>query len=33
LGFTHYCATTKDERFALLRKTISKRMAAKLREV
>src|SRR6266536_1486336 len=33
LGFTHYCATTKDGRFLLLRKTISKRMAAKLREV
>jgi len=33
LGFTHYCATTKDGRFALRRKTISKRMAAKLREV
>ena len=33
LGFTHYCATTKDGRFLLLRKTISKRMAAKLREI
>jgi hypothetical protein len=33
LGFTHSCATTKDGRFALRRKTISKRMAAKLREV
>src|SRR6266568_539271 len=33
LGFTHYCATTKDGRFLLLRKTISKRMAARLREV
>ncbi len=33
LGFTHYCATTEDGRFLLLRKTISKRMAAKLREV
>ncbi len=33
LGFTHYCTTTKDGRFLLLRKTISNRMAAKLREV
>jgi RNA-directed DNA polymerase len=33
LGFTHYCTTTKDGRFLVLRKTISKRMAAKLREV
>jgi RNA-directed DNA polymerase len=33
LGFTHYCATTKDGRFALRRRTITKRMAAKLREV
>jgi RNA-directed DNA polymerase len=33
LGFTHYCATTKDGRFALRRKAISKQMAAKLREV
>jgi RNA-directed DNA polymerase len=33
LGFTHYCTTTKDGRFLLLRKTIAKRMAAKLREV
>ena len=33
LGFTHYCTTTKDGRFLLLRKTISRRMAAKLREV
>src|SRR6266550_4438845 len=33
LGFTHYCATTKDGRFLLRRKTISKRMATKLREI
>ncbi len=33
LGFTHYCTTTKDGRFLVLRKTISRRMAAKLREV
>src|SRR6266516_6730278 len=33
LGFTHYCTPTKDGRFLVLRKTISKRMAAKLREV
>jgi RNA-directed DNA polymerase len=33
LGFTHYCTTTKDGRFLVLRKTISKRMAVKLREV
>jgi RNA-directed DNA polymerase len=33
LGFTHYCTTTKDGRLPVLRKTISKRMAAKLREV
>jgi group II intron reverse transcriptase/maturase len=32
LGFTHYCATTKDGRFAVRRRTIAKRMAAKLRE-
>ncbi|HZM78750.1 MAG TPA: group II intron reverse transcriptase/maturase [Candidatus Limnocylindrales bacterium] len=32
LGFTHYCATTKDGRFAVRRRTIKKRMAAKLRE-
>ncbi len=33
LGFTHYCAKTKDGRFALRRRTITKRMAAKLREI
>jgi RNA-directed DNA polymerase len=33
LGFPHSCTTTKDGRFLVLRKTISKRMAAKLREV
>jgi len=33
LGFTHYCATTKDGRFAVRRATITKRMAAKLREI
>jgi RNA-directed DNA polymerase len=32
LRFTHYCATTKDGRFAVRRRTIAKRMAAKLRE-
>jgi RNA-directed DNA polymerase len=32
LGFTHYCARTKDGRFAVRRRTIKKRMAAKLRE-
>jgi group II intron reverse transcriptase/maturase len=32
LGFTHYCAMTKDGRFAVRRRTIAKRMAAKLRE-
>jgi RNA-directed DNA polymerase len=32
LGFTHHCATTKDGRFAVRRRTIAKRMAAKLRE-
>jgi hypothetical protein len=33
LGFTHICAETKKGRFMLKRKTIAKRMAAKLREV
>jgi RNA-directed DNA polymerase len=33
LGFTHCCARTKDGRFAVRRRTIKKRMAAKLREV
>jgi len=33
LGFTHFCGKTKNERFWLRRKTISKRMRAKLAEV
>jgi hypothetical protein len=33
LGFTHLCGKTRAGRFALRRKTIAKRMAAKLREV
>ena len=33
LGFTHICAKTRKGRFMLKRKTVSKRMAAKLREV
>jgi len=33
LGFTHICGKTKNGRFALKRKTIAKRLAAKLREV
>ena len=33
LGFTHICGKTRTGRFALRRKTIAKRMAAKLREV
>ena len=33
LGFTHICATMRDERFWVRRITISKRMRAKLREV
>jgi RNA-directed DNA polymerase len=33
LGFTHSCAKTKDGRFAVRRRTIKKRMAAKLKEV
>ncbi len=32
LGFTHYCAKTKDGRFTVRRRTIKKRMAAKLHE-
>ena len=33
LGFTHYCAKTKDARVVVRRRTIKKRMAAKLKEV
>jgi len=33
LGFTHHCAKTKDRRFAVRRRTVKKRMAAKLKEV
>ena len=33
LGFTHLCGKTKDGRFAVRRRTIKKRMAAKLKEV
>ena len=33
LGFTHICGKTRKGRFMLKRKTITKRMAAKLREV
>lgn len=33
LGFTHYCAKTRDGRFVVRRRTITKRMAAKLREI
>ncbi len=33
MGFTHYCAKAKDGRFAVRRRTITKRMAAKLREI
>jgi len=33
LGFTHFCGKTKNGRFWLKRKTISKRMQAKLAEV
>jgi RNA-directed DNA polymerase len=33
LGFAHYCAKTKDGRFQVRRRTITKRMAAKLREI
>ena len=33
LGFTHICGKTKNEKFALKRKTIAKRMSAKLKEI
>ena len=33
MGFTHFCGRTKNGRFWLRRKTISKRMRAKLAEV
>ena len=33
LGFTHYCGETRGGRFAVKRKTIAKRMRAKLKEV
>src|SRR5215831_4406432 len=33
LGFTHICGKTRDGRFALKRKTMTKRMRAKLKEV
>ena len=33
LGFTHICGKTRAGRFALRRKTIAKKMTAKLREV
>ncbi len=33
LGFTHICAKTRKGRFQLLRRTIAKRMRAKLRKV
>jgi group II intron reverse transcriptase/maturase len=33
LGFTHYCGRTRNGRFWLKRKTISKRMRAKLSEI
>ena len=33
LGFTHICGKTKNEKFALKRKTIAQRMAAKLKEI
>ena len=33
LGFTHLCGKTKDGRFAVRRRTIKKRMVAKLKEV
>lgn len=33
LGFTHYCGTTRGGAFALKRKSIAKRMAAKLQKV
>jgi RNA-directed DNA polymerase len=33
LGFTHICGHRKDNRFIILRKTIAKRLRAKLKEV
>jgi RNA-directed DNA polymerase len=33
LGFTHYCGKTRTGRFALRRRTIAKRMRAKLKQV
>ena len=33
LGFTHLCAKTRDGRFAVRRRTIKKRQAAKLKQV
>lgn len=33
LGFTHYCATRRDGHFAVRRRTIKKRQAAKLKQV
>ena len=33
LGFTHYCGWTRDGRFVVKRKTQSKRMSRKLREL
>lgn len=33
LGFTHHCATRRDGHFAVRRRTIKKRMAAKLKQV
>jgi hypothetical protein len=33
LGFTHYCGKTKSGKYIVWRKTIAKRMAAKLREI
>jgi RNA-directed DNA polymerase len=33
LGFTHYCVKTKDGRVVVRRRTIKKRMAAKLKQV
>jgi RNA-directed DNA polymerase len=33
LGFTHYCAKRRDGHFAVRRRTIKKRMAAKLKQV
>jgi len=33
LGFTHYCSTTRNGRFAVKRRTMSKRMRRKLKEL